>query len=477
MLYKYALIIAVVCSAIIVLGFLLRKKQWIAIACIASCFTASPIVTFTRGAAGAITASDIAGLVLLVCIFAFPAFSHNKIPPIATQNWTNRVWQLLLLTLLSVFLIGPIYNFFFITSEFLTRVQSISGVPLPILMAGFRATKLLGLASFIIFFKNTPFNRADFYLILKWTLWLLALLAIAEVLTKLSIYDLSLYVAPDAEYAGPRVLGFSKATIGRLCAFGVFLVMMRLYRSANPFMILIMCILVLGVLFAGSRGALLVILTGMLVFVLYGRLPGLLTALVIVGVAIISATIAVSLADGVMDRFTNTLNPESISNVASRKDIWIGTLMHLFHHPYILIAGVGAFNFSYAINLDQLPIEHAHNDYLTVTTELGLLGLIFFLRWISGMVRSYQYRIKVYKGRDRWENLSLFAGFIGLIVASIFESTLYTSMGTMPMLRILLSLWIIYELVCRRENVKQPLKPNNTIPVKTCHLSPSKKQD
>ena len=66
--YPYALVIGTVCSCMALAGFSLRRPAWVLTAMVISAVTASPIVSFTRGAAGAIFASDIVALTVLIVL-------------------------------------------------------------------------------------------------------------------------------------------------------------------------------------------------------------------------------------------------------------------------------------------------------------------------------------------------------------------------------------------------------------------------
>ncbi len=149
MLYEYALVIAIICCGAILWGFLTSRPLYVGYGCIGACVTASPIVTFTRGAAGAVVAADIAGFFLLVLMLLFP-FQRKSIQP-NISNWHKPLKHLLYFMCVSVLIIAPIYNFLSISGEHLNRVQKIAGMPLPILMSGFRLFKLMTLLSVVFF--------------------------------------------------------------------------------------------------------------------------------------------------------------------------------------------------------------------------------------------------------------------------------------------------------------------------------------
>lgn len=65
---------------------------------------------------------------------------------------------------------------------------------------------------------------------------------------------------------------------------------------------------------------------------------------------------------------------------AGRLDIWKKGAGGLLSHPWLIPFGAG-FNNRYALNQGDSP----HNMYLTLVTELGLLGLYLYLRWLHAI--------------------------------------------------------------------------------------------
>jgi O-antigen ligase len=224
-----------------------------------------------------------------------------------------------------------------------------------------------------------------------------------------------------------------------------------MYKSLNPLYLFSLSIIVLGIIFAGSRGSLLVVLSGIGVFLVYGRMAGSALGALAVIVVVLAIGVAYSLNEDSVLRFAGTFDEDKVSNLSSRLDIWQSTLLYWALNPWVLVTGVGAMNFAYAVSLPGIQAEHAHSDYLTVTTELGLLGLVFLLGFVVAFLKTMRIRVRSTDGRTRWEHLCFFAAFLGLTAASLFETTFYIHTGSIPMLRVVLGVLLLYENIQRRE--------------------------
>src|SRR5690606_33368629 len=67
--FWYALIVGLAAALLVILGCTMQRPRLLIGGMIASAVVASPVVTFTRGTAGAIYASDLVSLVLIFCYF------------------------------------------------------------------------------------------------------------------------------------------------------------------------------------------------------------------------------------------------------------------------------------------------------------------------------------------------------------------------------------------------------------------------
>ena len=169
-----------------------------------------------------------------------------------------------------------------------------------------------------------------------------------------------------------------------------------------------------------------------------GLIGGILTIFVLLGSSRfrkVAAGLAVVLLSVVIFNFGDVMrSPQltavqqrlasisSLSGVAHdpRVQIWRTTPTIITDHPLL---GVGEGNFP-AISagygllaFDLTPIDHAHDIFLTVAAELGLIGLAVFLVFLSAFMRA------AWRGlawtSDRTLVLGVAASFTGLLFASI----------------------------------------------------------
>lgn len=115
---------------------------------------------------------------------------------------------------------------------------------------------------------------------------------------------------------------------------------------------------------------------------------------------------------GYFEYMKTILDPASESSAASRKAINTASLEILQEYPF----GIGYNNYP-LISMDYLDEEFltdegtrdAHNSYLKVATEFGVLGLAL---WLITFVSTYLYFRKVRKARPKdqpWNRLQLYA--------------------------------------------------------------------
>lgn len=110
-----------------------------------------------------------------------------------------------------------------------------------------------------------------------------------------------------------------------------------------------------------------------------------------------------------------------------RPAIWKGTWDMITDRP-LLGWGKGAYFIFYPIYriqeywLSKSPTDltvHAHNEFLQLWAETGLLGLAFFLSFIYVVLRSCIRKIDKMAGQHRYLLLGLICGIIGLLVHNL----------------------------------------------------------
>jgi O-antigen ligase len=150
------------------------------------------------------------------------------------------------------------------------------------------------------------------------------------------------------------------------------------------------------------------------------------TAALAFAVILILGTLAVGGA-GVFSRVLGTVNAADPTN--GRAHFWTVTLDVIKHHP-ILGGGLGSFGVIYtrydsANGLYRL--EQAHNDYLQILADGGLIGGLLGLSFVLILFRKgFVQRATDDKFR-RGVTTGALAGCLGVLVHSAFDFTLHTT--------------------------------------------------
>jgi O-antigen ligase len=110
--------------------------------------------------------------------------------------------------------------------------------------------------------------------------------------------------------------------------------------------------------------------------VYFVRHPRRLSRRLVMGVTIGAAVTLALFIGPLHDRFVQAFSASDFSR-SSRLSIWSSALHHFSAHP---IFGIGWSNFQPA------PGDHAHNSYLQVLAELGLVGFILIGGWLASVI-------------------------------------------------------------------------------------------
>lgn len=192
----------------------------------------------------------------------------------------------------------------------------------------------------------------------------------------------------------------------------------------------------IGLFLTLSRGALLGLAAALVVapFVVRGRRAAALVLVVLAMVGTVTWYAAIAPADA-RDRITH---PEG--GGSGREDLWRVGWRMVNDRP---VLGVGAGNFGvnsvhYLLRPgstqrdDYIVVRHtvAHNIYLTVLAELGIIGLTLFIIILLTCLRCALLAARAFaaRGDPAMELLAqaLFIALVGLLVADFFSSALYS---------------------------------------------------
>jgi len=118
-----------------------------------------------------------------------------------------------------------------------------------------------------------------------------------------------------------------------------------------------------------------------------------------------------------------TLGGEDVAR-NPRIAIWSATERVIADNP---VLGVGEGNFPGAssaqglIDVGGVPYDHAHNVFLTIAAETGILGLVFFLAFLGGTVQAGVRALRARTAEHYPLALAIVASLIGLLVVSLSE--------------------------------------------------------
>ncbi|MFC1849120.1 O-antigen ligase family protein [candidate division CSSED10-310 bacterium] len=181
----------------------------------------------------------------------------------------------------------------------------------------------------------------------------------------------------------------------------------------------LMCPIVIacGIVFSKSRSGIIFTALGILFFIFFHFLRKSSWKLAILFFCLIILSVYWTGTAGLSDRFDHMAQ-----HYFARQDFWVDTLHIFIHYP---IAGTGMNTFDrvyprHRLAYDNVDPVHAHNDYLELLSEGGLIGLILLVSLI--FIISRQVKRNLDEIPDIY--LSLFTGSLaGLVTIALHGLT------------------------------------------------------
>jgi O-antigen ligase len=187
-----------------------------------------------------------------------------------------------------------------------------------------------------------------------------------------------------------------------------------------------------ALLLSSSRGGFVAFLAEIIVLVLltqsksHGKL-GLKTAL---SVLLIGAVVGGAFFVGGETSLTRIAETSTTEDVTTgRAHIWRQTVA-VIKSNLPLGAGLGAFGVAYTPhdNLSGMErVEQAHNDYLQVLADAGIVGLLLGLFFVYLLIRLGLKAGRIENTYRRGVAIGAFAGCVAILVHSIFDFVLHTT--------------------------------------------------
>jgi O-antigen ligase len=167
----------------------------------------------------------------------------------------------------------------------------------------------------------------------------------------------------------------------------------RYALSLDPrilFYAFLVILLLIAVVFSRSRMGIFAVLASLVLMAVLGQLGGGRRAWTVITLLVIAGSMTYALwigLDPVISRF-EMLKPSALEDPAGRLVLWKQASGIVRDYPAVG-TGVGTFGVAfrrYQTSLLDLLVDHAHNDYLEVTTETGILGAALLFIPIMGLL-------------------------------------------------------------------------------------------
>ncbi len=239
----------------------------------------------------------------------------------------------------------------------------------------------------------------------------------------------TLFPLPPVSFTLPGVLLTNSNVIAGFASLIVPLILIKLWRAnhwqAKTGWSLLLTLFVIGTLFSHSRSGWLALLTGAgvtlgAIYLSHRKKPHR----IIVPIAIIFAIISAQ----------QLFFSDKLSFINARGDIWRNAWI-LFTQSPVLGQGVGSFTPLYVVAAQSPPgyvVAHAHNFFLQLLAESGLVGLAIVAVGIWMLIRTIwtQYRRAMPQSAARYRLLALIAAGAALAVHHLGDYLLWHPLYT-----------------------------------------------
>ena len=344
------------------------------------------------------------------------------------------------------------------------RFTSIAGIPIRFLMGGFHFLRVVTLWLAFALPLRYYVDREVFLECLR-VCWIFALvLAVANIIDYFGVYNMAFDYGRLIEAGSQQkvILGFLRGSNGKMLVLGIFLAfaMTQLTRSYLLKILgyLSAPILIMGLLFSYSRGSMVALIIASLSLVITlggaraikGVFLGVLGFLVvyIVAMNIPAMKERLSFIPIFVEAQAGQQDLAAIS--AGRTTLWVELLGYLSRSPGVLAVGAGYQNYLYFLKIQtgEVVSGHAHNNYLLILTEHGIVGLGIFIGWIVSIFYwLISWRRTMMDKVDKMMPGIFVSLMIGLAAGCMFGTSLTPSLANfnyMIHLYLIFGLWISY---------------------------------
>ena len=151
---------------------------------------------------------------------------------------------------------------------------------------------------------------------------------------------------------------------------------------------------------------------------------------IVFGLAIIVAIVAGTAFVGGENTLTRISEGESVAEgVVTRPQIW-RTTIEMIEDNFLFGVGLGGYGVAYT-RYDKASgferVEQAHNDYLQVVSDAGIVGLLLGLAFLFLVIRIGRTAINTDNLERRGFAIGALAGIFATLIHSIFDFNLHTT--------------------------------------------------
>jgi O-antigen ligase len=301
---------------------------------------------------------------------------------------------------------------------------------LPALIRAFRFTAYFIIPSLIVTVVDTPVRQR----FLVWVFYLNVLvqagLAFAQELGRLPTFWPSYWhFYGDPAPVGTLSLNHLQISVVMLLGLALSATFLRTARS--PFQALLAgvgaAVMLAVIFFSGSRSAWFAIPVMALAYIYAHRLRGIGTFL---GLIVLVAGSLWALQSWVADPIQQQIETRLMFEIEyggisapldDRLTIYEDFDTRLRRRPWVLLTGSGFQNISYF-----LPNPGAHNNYLQAWLELGLLGFIVYLGFLTTILRTLRATaINTHSAFEKVLASDVWVAFVGVMVTMLAAETLW----------------------------------------------------
>lgn len=204
----------------------------------------------------------------------------------------------------------------------------------------------------------------------------------------------------------------------------------------------------IGLLF--SRTAYILVLISTFLFILFSKRKKIIPYLLIIMLLGFSVLKVTPIGERILYGFdSSSVDINSIS-AGRTSDIWEPLIKHLSDNPKIILFGYGLHGIWKStpfISGYMLQVGHAHNMYLNIIFDTGLIGLIFFLIYYAW------YLIRIRKTGEKYDQdiiLSIKISIIAYLISGLSGRTFFPRINN-AVLWIIIALGQKYYLILKRD--------------------------